>query len=69
MAEDEGPKLDQIVEVASEKDSSVTYQVNTTTGECSCPQYQYRLKPLNDQDGGNRSCKHMEMVRRLQAEQ
>lgn len=65
----EEEKQDTIVSVASEKDPTILYSVNMTTGECSCPNYQHRIKAINESDGGHRTCKHYQMVRRLQSDE
>lgn len=46
------------VEVRSDRNPDVVYEVNTETGECSCPSYTQNLAKKNAEDGGSRRCKH-----------
>jgi hypothetical protein len=57
-----------IIEVASDKNPDVKYEVDAETGTCTCPHYTQRLKAQNERDGLGLVCKHVHAVRFQQAE-
>lgn len=61
----EGWVMGEKIHVPSDRDRSVEYEVDLDEHTCTCPHFQHRLKEANEQDGGKRSCKHLERVRDL----
>lgn len=52
--------MSNTVQVPSDRDPSVMYEVDLQNWTCTCPHFQHRLREANLADGGNRSCKHLD---------
>lgn len=51
------------IEVRSDRNPDVVYEVDAEAGTCSCPAYTQRLKGSNERDGTSLVCKHVQRVR------
>ena len=51
------------IEVASDKNPEILYQVDTEAGTCTCPHWTQKLSFLNERDGTSLVCKHVKAVR------
>ena len=47
------------VEVWSDRNPDVVYEVDAEAGTCTCPAYTQRLKGMNERDGTVLVCKHV----------
>jgi len=52
------------IEVRSDRNPDVVYEVDAEAGTCTCPHYTQKLKLINEAEGKVLVCKHVLGLRR-----